>query len=263
MVKHKQTTKHYKNGKKRNRKLRRKLSKKRLLSDKQTRPIAGDIAKYIDWFSDVEEELRRENYWFQPVARVSFRHQEKNGYLDSQVGRLKEFFEMADLSDRMYPVERITCSAFDSKSHNAPPGYAKPHYPALERIAFNTKQKEKLLQVKIALLFESVDRAIRPDNYRYDRDAPLKEDELPEFAEITQNLRIVVICSPSCLSPDVAEYRTIYNRFCEDNKYPGWKTDRRNLLLPIVLELKSKGHTLGEIVKMTGISKTTIVDWCK
>lgn len=252
------------------------MSKKRLLSDRQKRIKAGDIAKaadiakYFNWFSDAKKELLREDYRFVCATRVSFRHQEKNGYLDSQVERLKKFLELQGLSDKIYSIKKITCSAFNSESHKAPLGYTKPHYPQLERIAFRVTQQEKTDQVKIALLFEDVSRAIRPDGYDYNRDAPLTKTELREFAKITQNLKVVTICSPTSSLQDVAEYRTIYDRFYNHNTYPGWTKDRRALYEPIVVNMRSEKdkygkpkYSYGEIAKKLNLPIELVRSWCR
>lgn len=261
-----------KKKKREKRKHKRELAQKRLLN-RQTKSdlIPGDASKYFDKLLHplILKELQRDGWWVKPFTRVSFRHQKKKGYLDSQVERMKTVLELAELSDRMYPIEKMTCSAFDSESHKAPPGYSKPHYPRLEKIAFEMKQREKIDQVKIALVFESVDRAIRPDDYATDdRDTIITEEKFKEFAEITQHLRCLVVCSPDCCERDVAFYRTIPNRF--NKKYPGWKADRKRIMEPMVLNLRrieGKDHkpkySYGQIATMLNLSIDLVRSWCR
>lgn len=236
----------------------------------------GDVSNYFEWMSDIAQELQQTEDLILLFARVSHRSQKKR--LEEQTETLRKYLEAAGIStDRIIATKRIVCSAFNSEKHKAPPGYSKPHYPQLERIAFWVTQQQRKKQCKILLFFLSVDRAVRSDDYHGDRDSPLTEAELKEFAKITMNLRVVTALRPSCSYQDTKAHRIFDNRITRQNepewkhsKYPGWTKDRRRDMLPPTLAMRAEKdkcgnpkYSYGEIAKELRLPIEIVRSWCR
>lgn len=211
----------YKNTHKRKRKRRRKLAelaKKRILNQ-QTKPKAGDVTKYFQWY----DPKKHRHYNFSAMVRVSSGKQVEQGYLESQLYRMEKFAKEQDLKIIDNKLIFIVKSAFwsgsqkelariDSEtdplfSFDPKRPYYKPHYLQLEisKIIMNPYKPNA------AFLFESVDRAIRSDDFSLkNKDAPLTEEELEAFAEVVNPFPVITICPPEATYNDIERYRKIY-----------------------------------------------------
>lgn len=98
--------------------------------------------------------------------------------------------------------------------------FYKPHYKILEVLKIKMGQYPNA-----AFLFESLDRAIRPDDYSFDdKDAPLTEGEILEFHYVTLPYPVILLCPPppdatSKWANKMGAYYKICNEGFEDSKH--------------------------------------------
>lgn len=223
----------YKNNHKRRRKLRRKLAQKRKL-DRQTKPIApiaGDVTKYFQQYDP--RNKRHQHYVFVPIPRVSHTDQLENYSLEEQFWTMRKYAFENHL--KLYPIDhRIQCSSmwrkeskeffqknFEKYPKSCPnPKIYKPHYEILKDIVHRVwLSKEQNPTVKYALLFLSVNRALRSDKYsKYNKDAKLISEELGMFLSVTKPFPSFVICNPLWSDAEVDSWRKEYGVVIESEQ---------------------------------------------
>ncbi|NQT03674.1 MAG: hypothetical protein HQ580_16715 [Planctomycetes bacterium] len=253
----------YKNKRKR----RRKLAKKRYHA-KQVKPKAGNILKYIQQYDPEHHQHLK----FMLVARVSTEAQARKGYLDNQMQRLKRF---ADINNLKCLIDLcFIVSAFWTKEQKEkaielykydpeffaydPRGYDKPHYHQLESLVSMMKARPNR-----AFLFESTCRAIRSDNYSFEnKDAPISEDELKEFAVVLDGIPVITILHPEATFQEVQSWRISQEGHSHPNKSAGWTKRRYKIYHPKVIKHRAKGLSYGKIAKQLNLPIELVRSWC-
>jgi len=258
-----------------------KLSKKRLLSDRQARPTAGNVLNYFQQY----ERDKHSDYAFVLIARVSTVKQAIEGDLYTQHYRLEKFIKenkLKLLSGPYYIVNSAFYSGnpkelLEQKFSANPvlypnPRYYKPHYSFLKKlvgIVWETMLETGLKNP--AFLFECVDRAVRSDDYdcRNNKDAPLIEEELKMFREVMtpfpgiSPFPAITICHPLDIFDEIESWRKTYKDDFVNPNYPEWSAYIRRKLSSEIVRLRFvEGKSYRQITKATGIPKSTVVDLC-
>jgi len=175
------------------RKTKRKLAKRRFLA-RQTKSEAGNILDYIQHLNPESKE--HQQYTFQIVLRESTKAHKK--FLKSQFERVSCYVELYGLRDRIIPKYfRVIASVIQPENKKIE-FYNESQFSWLAHIAGSVwSLKYYFPDMKIALLFESRCRAIRPDDWESNnRDAPISKRKLEEFAKASLHLPIFTIFPP-------------------------------------------------------------------
>lgn len=150
-------------------------------------------------------------------------------------------------------------------------GYANENGLTKPYTAVRTRAARYALRNDAVLVAESVSRYLRSDFYQKDRqDVRPSCDEWEELKFRTLDVPLYTLEVPS-IRPD-AERKIQTLRGLEAKrpyakrrkpKKPGYMKERREALLPVVMELRKAGNSMRIIAKRTGVPFTTINDWLK
>lgn len=126
--------------------------------------------------------------------------------------------------------------------------------------------------VGAVLVAESACRFIRSRKFHSSRNPNVlpSVSEYEALKEATQDVALYTIMPPNRKWRKVRAYQTRRGKRCKHKpggrpakKYSGYKKEKRDKLLESVLRLHAKGYTVAEIVRKTGIARSTVVDWLR
>lgn len=187
------------------RKHKPRYSNKRKL-ERQSKSKPGNILDYIQHLNPESKE--HQQYMFQIVTRVSTKAQK--AHLISQLERIVCYFDAASFRDNLlsgnFQVVASVLQLGNDEIDNIP---NTSRFNWLEKIAgLVWPLRNDIPNKKIALLFESSCRAVRPDDWTpTDRDVPITEEKLEEFARASLHLPVFSIYPPDADPDKVSSYR--------------------------------------------------------
>ena len=122
------------------------------------------------------------------------------------------------------------------------------------------------------IITTSADRFLRNIDFhtKQNSDALPTEAEFELLKELTNNVPLLTLLRPDMSPRKVRGYVTKWGQNAKGNKggrptenKSGYKKQKRHDCLSHVLTLRKKGYSWGDIVKATGIPKTTAWDWVR
>lgn len=120
------------------------------------------------------------------------------------------------------------------------------------------------------LLAESVSRLVRSVRYHSveDPDAQPSERQLELLRGLSDGVSLVTALDPNASPAEERAFQTKRGQTFKDrrggrppSKSPGYKLARRRKLKPIARQMRAEGASLGEIVKQTGVARSTVRYW--
>lgn len=126
--------------------------------------------------------------------------------------------------------------------------------------------------VGAVLVAESTCRFVRSRKFHSSRNPNVlpSVSEYEALKEATQGVPLYTIMPPNRKWRKVRAYQTKRGKRCKKRpggrpkiKYSGYKKEKRDKNLESVLRLHVKGYSVAEIVRETGIARSTVVDWLR
>lgn len=120
------------------------------------------------------------------------------------------------------------------------------------------------------LLAASLSRFIRSEEYHpaRARSAQPSQQQLEELRELSEGVELITVLSPTATPTDERIFETNRGQKAKGKRggrpaknSPGYKIRRRLRFQLLVRKLRTEGDSWSEIVRRTGLPKTTIRDW--
>jgi hypothetical protein len=122
------------------------------------------------------------------------------------------------------------------------------------------------------LLAESVSRFVRSKEYHSNKNSEAQptDRQLESLRVLSDGVSLVTALDPNASPAEERSWQTKRGQMCKGrrggrplSKSPGYKLALRRKLKPMARQMRAEGASLGDIVKHTGVARSTVRDWVR